>query len=260
MSVITQASIESDLRTLGLSAGDVVLAHISMSSLGTVVGSEQAVISALLAVLGDSGTLVMPAQSWQLCDPNYLDDPKLSQSDRELVRDNLPVYDLALTPSKSMGRVAELFRTLPGVVRSAHPHRSFAALGPDAAELMMVHDLDSPNGERSPLKALYDRDAYTLLLGVGYDKSTALHLAEHRSGTISNLISNGAPLLVDGARQWVEFEEVEVFDDDFAELGAAFSQHSGLVREGKVGVADALLMRQQALIDFASNWFQLNRR
>ena len=80
-----------------------------------------------------------------------------------------------------MGAVAELFRTYPGTIRSAHPHRSISANGLHAATITARHDLDCPAGERSPLAQLYDLNAKILLLGVGPRKITALHLAEYRA-------------------------------------------------------------------------------
>jgi len=42
------------------------------------------------------------------------------------------------------------------------------------------HGLDDPR-ENSPLARVYDRDGDVLLLGVGHDSNTSLHLAEHRA-------------------------------------------------------------------------------
>jgi aminoglycoside 3-N-acetyltransferase len=259
MALVTVEQLVEDLGALGIARGSVVLAHTSLSRLGRVVGGEQAVIAALLQAIGPAGTLVMPSQSWQLCDPEYLNDPDVPPDVWPLVRDHLPAYDRAVTPTRTMGGVAELFRSLPGAVRSGHPHRSFAALGPHAAEIVAVHDLDCPNGERSPLKAMYDLDAWTLLLGVGHDKSTIMHLAEHRSGTLTRTVRNGAPLLVGGRRRWVGFDETLVEDDDFDDVGAAFARETGLERTGRVGDATARLVPQRALVDFASEWFTAHR-
>lgn len=259
MVFVTVEKLVRDLDDLGVTRGSVVLAHISLSRLGRVVGGEQAVIQALLGMVGPSGTVVMPAQSWQLCDPEYLNDPDVPSEIWPLIRDHLPAYDPAVTPTRTMGAVAELFRTIPGAVRSAHPHRSFAALGPHAAEIVAVHDLDSPNGERSPLKAMYDLDARTLLLGVGHAKSTILHLAEHRSGTLTETVRNGAPLVVDGRRTWVEYDETVVQDDDFDDVGADFARDTGLQRAGRVGNATGRLVPQRPFVDFASRWFAEHR-
>ena len=56
----TQASIEEDLRAIGLSAGDTVLVHTSLKQIGYTVGGPQAVVQALMAVVSESGTVVMP--------------------------------------------------------------------------------------------------------------------------------------------------------------------------------------------------------
>lgn len=218
------------------------------------------VIAALRAVVGDAGTVVMPAQSWQLCDPAFLNEPHVPAQWWPAVRDALPLYEPALTPSQTMGAVAELFRTTPGAVRSPHPHRSFAAVGPRAAALMAVHDLDNPNGERSPLAALYDAGAVVLLLGVGFGKCTALHLAEHRADyPAKHTVTNGAPAMVDGQRTWVSWQEMAVEDGDFPAVGAAFEAEHGSVRRGTVGQAPSALLRMQDLVDHAVAWFTAHR-
>ena len=128
--IVTRDDLITDLRDLGVEDGMVVLAHTSLSRLGNVVGGEQAVIEALLTAVGRSGTVVMPAQSWQLCDPAYLaESADPPQEMWQTIRDHLPAYDPAVTPTRTMGAVAELFRTIPGALRSGHPHRSFAAVG-----------------------------------------------------------------------------------------------------------------------------------
>lgn len=259
MTLITKEQLVSDIHDLGLETGSIVLAHISMSQIGNIIGGEQTVIEALLQALGTSGSLVMPSQSWQLCDPEYLGLPNDPPETWQRIRDHLPVYDPSLTPTRSMGVVAELFRTIPGALRSGHPHRSFAAFGPHAAEIVAMHDLDSPNGERSPLRTLVDLDAMTLLIGVGHDKSTILHLAEHRSGTLTRTIRNGAPLRIDGMRRWIAYDELEVHDHDFAGVGAAFAQETRLQRTGMIGNATAILVPQRPLVDYAARWFSTHR-
>jgi aminoglycoside 3-N-acetyltransferase len=44
-----------------------------------------------------------------------------------------------------------------------------------------------------------------------------------------------------------------------AQIGADFAQSTGLVRTGKVGGANALLMPQRDLVDFAVRWMEQKR-
>ena len=53
----TRASLTADLGALGISTGDVLVVHSSMSTLGYVVGGPQAVVEALLDAVGPTGTL-----------------------------------------------------------------------------------------------------------------------------------------------------------------------------------------------------------
>ena len=147
---VTRPSLASDLRALGLVEGATVIVHTSMARLGPVTGGAQAVISALLDTLGERGTLVMPAHSGQLSDPAHWRAPPAPEAWWDTIRQEMPAYDPALTPTRNMGAVAESFRTYPGVRRSAHPQVSFAARGPLAERIVGEHSLQSKFGEDSP--------------------------------------------------------------------------------------------------------------
>jgi aminoglycoside 3-N-acetyltransferase len=84
-----------DLVDLGAPNGATVMVHTSLRALGYVVGGEQAVIEALRTAVGPTGTRVMPAQSWQLCDPAFLNESDLPQEWWPTIRNHLPAYDAA---------------------------------------------------------------------------------------------------------------------------------------------------------------------
>ena len=76
--------------------------------MGYVCGGAQAVIEALMEVVGDSGTIMMPTQSWKNLDPETGVHWEAEQKDWQLIRDNWPAYDKTLTPTNTMGAVAEM--------------------------------------------------------------------------------------------------------------------------------------------------------
>ena len=117
----TVESLEADLRALGLAAGQVVLVHSSLSSLGWVAGGAQAVLAALMNVLTDSGTLVMPAFSGGNSEPSLWRAPPVQEVWWQIIRDHMPAFDRKLTPTRRMGAIPELFRSAADVRRSDHP-------------------------------------------------------------------------------------------------------------------------------------------
>lgn len=129
MQVILKDEIIQKLKEVGLKSGDTVMVHTSLGKMGYVCGGAQAVIEALMEVVGDSGTIMMPTQSWKNLDPETGVHWEADQKDWQLIRDNWPAYDKNLTPTNTMGAVAEMFRQVPGSVRSDHPARSVCAWG-----------------------------------------------------------------------------------------------------------------------------------
>src|SRR5947209_4670435 len=107
----TRASLAEDLRRLGLSEGVTVLVHSSLSTLGWVCGGPVAVVQALLDVLTDSGTLVMPTHSGEYSDPAPWQEPPVPRDWWPVIRETMPAFDPQVTPTRGMGRIVEVFRS-----------------------------------------------------------------------------------------------------------------------------------------------------
>jgi aminoglycoside 3-N-acetyltransferase len=257
---VTVASLMEDLADLGVTPGMTLIVHSSLSKLGWVSGGPVAVILALEQLLGPEGTLVMPTHSGDLTDPAIWEKPPVPESWWQVIRDTMPEFIPDLTPTRGMGRIAETFRHQRGVLRSAHPHYSFAVWGKHAQQIVNGHTLDFGLGNSSPLARVYDLDGHILLLGVGHDSNTSLHLAEYRARYPGRkVILNSAPVLVSGERRWTRMREIDDDTDDFEQIGAAFAAETEWARTGSVALADAILLPQRPLVDFATRLMSHHR-
>lgn len=260
MKPITKKDILSAFSEIGLKKGQVVMVHTSLSSIGYVCGGAQTIIEALIETVGAEGTIMMPTQSWKNLDPEDGVHWTVAEEYWQIIRDNWPAYDKKITPTNTMGAVAEMFRSWPGTVRSDHPARSVAAWGKHAEYLTSDHDLENIFGEGSPIGKLYELDGSVLLIGVDYDKNTSIHLADVRADYPSkhNCIEHSA-ILEHGKRVWKDYETLFVDGEDFKEIGEAFEKTCP-VKEAMLGNAKLKLMSQKELVDFAVGWISSNRK
>jgi aminoglycoside 3-N-acetyltransferase len=95
-------------------------------------------------------------------------------------------------------------------------------------------------------------------LGVGYDRCTAFHLAEHRvPGAIA--FEDGAPMTVDGKRAWRRFKAIRFEDERFPQIGDDF-ERTGAVARGRIGSAECRLFAAKPAVDFAAEWLRRARQ
>lgn len=259
----TVDSLAADLGRLGLEPGMTVLVHTSLSSLGWVCGGAAAVVLTLEQVLTPRGTLVMPTHSGDLSDPGSWAHPPVPELWWPVIRRTMPVFDATLTPTRGMGAVAEAFRHQKGVVRSHHPVVSFAAWGRHRHRVTRRHPWDHPLGPGGPLGRLRALGGSILLLGVGHERNTTLHLAE-------TLAVWPGRTEVEEPVPWARWKDRTVWrpmwsvayqGGDFEALGAAFEAAvPGAVHRGTIGSAPARLVAVDPLIRFAVDWMGEHRR
>ncbi|WP_348608890.1 aminoglycoside N(3)-acetyltransferase [Halobaculum rarum] len=254
---LTTDGLRADLRELGVTSGETALVHSSLSAIGWVAGGAPTAVDALLGAVTARGTLAVPTHSTQLSDPASWENPPVPDEWVEEIKAEAAPYRPAVTPTRGVGAIPECLRDYPGAKRSRHPTTSFAAWGADAEAVTADHAYDSSMGEDSPLARLYERDA--LIVRIGVDANTSLHLAEYRADYGGEPEPNGGPVLVGGEREWIEFAEPES-RDDFRAIEAAFEAARGdEVWRGTVGDAEATVCRMRPLVDFAVEWMEANR-
>ena len=254
----TRESLAQNLREIGVETGMTVIVHSSLRSLGWVCGGPVAVVQALMDVITPGGTIVVPTQSSGYSDPAKWQAPPVPEEWWAMIYETMPAFDPQVTLTEHMGRIVEVFRTWPGVLRSSHPIVSFAAWGQHAAYITREHTLDYGLGEGSPLARIYDLDGWILMLGTGYDTNTSLHLAEYRAPGATEMMQ-GSPIIENGKRVWKKYRDIEIDSDIFPEIGAEFERLEQ-VKIGQVGSATTRLLRQRAVVDFAVQEFTRQRK
>lgn len=221
---LSRDEVIGQLRALGVEEGSILLVHTSFRAVRPVEGGPLGLIEALRAALGPDGTLVMP--SWTGED----DEP----------------FDPATTPaSPDLGVVADMFWRLTGVVRSGHPF-AFAAAGPRAAQLISGPLPLPPHIPDSPVGRVHELNGQVLLLGVGHDANTTLHLAELLAG-VPYRVPKYCTVLQEGRPVRIDYDENDHCCECFA-LVDAWLRGRGLQSEGRVGHAQARLAHTRDIV------------
>jgi aminoglycoside 3-N-acetyltransferase len=252
----------TDLRAIGVRPGRDLLVHSSLRRVGPVEGGAVTVVEALREVVGPAGALVVPAFTPANSDTSaeHRDRTRgMTSAEYAEFLASMPAFDPGRTPSTGMGTLAETVRTNAAAVRSDHPQTSFAALGGGARQLMAGHAPDCHFGPRSPLFHLYERSADVLLLGVGFNRCTAFHLAEYRYRVPAPTRRYRCRIVKDGRPAWWEYEDVVLDDSDFAQIGAALCSSTDAVTQKPVARATAFRVSLPAAVDFAAAWLAATR-
>ncbi len=253
----TLETVKRDLINLGIQKGDIVLVHSSMSKIGWVCGDELTIVQALLDVVGEEGTIVMPAHTSGNSNPDDWAHPPVPDNWREEIRRTMPGYNSKNVPTRGMGKIAECFRNYDGTVRSNHPQVSFCANGKYKYEITEKHDLSYALGMNTPLGKLYELDAKVLLLGVGYSNCTCMHVAETLLSK-PNMSKKGAAIILDGKREWVWFDDIDYNSDCFDEIGLLYEKKNKNVVFGKIGGADCRVLNLKSLVNFTKDFLEEN--
>lgn len=223
----SRAEIARQLRALGVRRGGVLLVHSSFRAVRPVEGGPLGLVDALRAALGPTGTLVMPA---------WGDDEETP-------------FDPMETPvAEELGVVARTFARLAGVWRSDHPH-AFAAAGPLAPRITADPLPIPPHAPASPVGRVLELDGQVLLLGVGHDANTTLHLAEVLAG-VPYRVPQHVTVLRDGLPVRLAYGENDHCCARFA-LADGWLRARRLQAEGPVGNAHARLVRSADVVAVA---------
>lgn len=232
--MISKDDLRRQLADLGVEPGGVLLVHTAFSKVKPVEDGPLGLIAVLEAQLGSQGTLVMPSMSY----------------------DDEQIFDATATPCKEeVGIVADTFWRLPHVQRGDNAH-AFAASGAQSAFITAPSPLDVPHGLDSAVGRVYSLNGQILLLGIGHDANTTIHLAENLAGVRYRLAAR-LRILKDGQPMWFEFAEVNHCCQNFEKMDIWLDAR-GLQRRGQVGHAEARLISSRAIVEAALEHLKLD--
>jgi aminoglycoside 3-N-acetyltransferase len=252
----TKDELISQLKTLGLQPGDLVMLHASIRAIGRVAGGPDQIHQAVFDSISPQGTLMM----YVGCPPELevgTTTRFFGQASRVLL--GLPSFEPGFTRANpDYGTLAELFRRWPGVICSDNPVVRMAALGDKAKWLTADHPINYGYGADSPLEKLYQNKGKILLLGSDLGHVTLLHYAEYIA-PIENkkVIREQVPTMKNGKRDWVEIEDYDS-DEGICPWPAGFFNNvvedylaQNNISAVKIGSADSYLLDAKSLVDFA---------
>jgi len=223
----SRSEVAGQLLELGVQPGGVLLVHTSFRAVRPIEEGPLGLIDALRLALGPDGTLVMP--SW--------------------TGDDEAPFDPASTPAaEDLGATADLFWRQSGVVRSDHL-QAFAAIGPRAEAIVKTPLPLPPHVPDSPVGRVHDLDGQVLLLGVGHDADTSLHLAE-LIAQVPYGIPRHCMVMQEGKRVRIDYLENDHCCRRFA-LADDWLRARGLQAEGPVGHGSARLARARDIVGLA---------
>ncbi len=246
---LTKQDIKAFLRRLGIKNDDTLVVHSSLSKLGFVIGSVQAVLEALNETVKD-GTIVMPAHTGDNSDPREFQHPPIPESWHALYREHYPAFNKETSPLRGMGKIATQFLAMKDTLRSNHPVVSFTAKGKMAEHIAADQPLSPMFGLDSPLGRVYRAGGKILLLGSGFETCSAFHVSEILSGVVGKTDEQAA-IIKNGLREWVTYEDYEYDEDDFKKVGERL-RSTHIVTTYKIGLGDAHIMDIKEAVDEAA--------
>lgn len=148
------------MKTMGMKNGSVVFIHSSMTEFFNYKGTAQELIDKIIEVIGQEGTLMMPAY------------PKIAKSNKEIDFD-------VLNSVSGAGYLTEVFRKYPGVKRSINIQHSVCAYGKLADYFTSEHHLSVTTwDEFSPYYKMSHLKTLVFSFGLPYFLGTMIHCTE----------------------------------------------------------------------------------
>jgi aminoglycoside N3'-acetyltransferase len=236
---LSREQIENGLHNLGLSTGDAVEVHSSLSSMGNVIEGADTVIDALMNIVGKKGAIIMSAY------PTSKPLPLSEEEKEQGIHAKVEIYDESYDGPTGMGIIVDKFKKRQGIIVGKGIHR-VCAWGNNA-------DLHSQG-----YNYLIEIGGLVLLIGVGIHRCSSMHQAE----------KNGLPEEVKKYFAVPEHIRKAYPSNYFIDYGGTpengwdkvmlLAEQRGLIKKGKIGSAVCTLFRAQDVVGLYATLLQTN--
>jgi aminoglycoside 3-N-acetyltransferase len=237
-----QAALLPILDRMQVPHDGTLIVHSAIARLSRQGFRAEAMIETFVDYLR-GGTLAMPTMTWRTVTPQQ------------------PDWDELATPSRT-GVLTEVFRTRYAAARSIHPTHSVAACGTGVPHWLSQHHLeDTPVSLKSPYGLMRQDNAYVLMLGVGLETCTAIHLPEEAVAPDVYLRPLAEPYDCcdrHGVVHTVQTRRHWSLDRDFPKFGPPL-ERGGLMISGTIGDCPYAIVGLQPLLDLVWSTLRADR-
>ena len=237
---VTDTMLVDGLRSLGLTDGDTVIVHSSLSRFGYVEGGADTVVDALLAAVGAEGTVAAPTSPviWT------------GGSHFHYIKHN-PILDLRVTPSK-LGAITNALRQRPAARPSLSACHTLHAIGARRDWLLAgAETAVYPTGPGTPWHRNCVSGGKVLLIGVGQNSNTTIHTIEETGGAPILSTEVFYPMVIDLEGRILTVPTRAHLPNHpraFEKMDAVCLEH-GIMRVGTIGAATLRLIEAKPFLE-----------
>jgi aminoglycoside 3-N-acetyltransferase len=233
---ISREQVITSLRDMGIHKGHHIMLHASLSAIGYVDGGAKGLAEAFIEAVAPEGTMIVPVfRSAIRSDAYGFKDCENCQCTQFCASDE----------AGTTGAVTEAIRQHPGALRSCHPTSPWAGVGGMADFLLGSHGMSPTQcGKGSPFFKLMELDGWVMLLGVGVNRFTNVHAVE-------DVLNVPYLSFYDQPRRHTPYTiSARRIQYQYPLLLEAALREAGIIREGKLGAAQVLIMKAREIGSF----------
>lgn len=175
MEYFTKRDWKEIFESCGIRRGYRVLLQLDLQCLPPAAGGIQTILEALMEVVTEAGTIILPAFTTAPLDPACLRNEPCDYEGWQEYRRSLFGYQKEITAAPE---AAVMLQRLPGSCRTEHPVSSFVLWGYADPE-WLKQPLDFPVSFGHVFSIFEERMACNLLVGVPWEKSLLVQAMAH---------------------------------------------------------------------------------